>query len=60
MAYERWTKRMDDAVASTWLRGLRSTGRVQPVSSAQRLLKGAPRAKTSLRNLDHPVATAER
>ena len=57
MAYERLAKRMDDAVASTWLRGLRSQGSERPV---QRLLKSTPRAKTSLRNLDRPVATAER
>jgi hypothetical protein len=24
MSYERWAKRMDDAVESSWLRGLRS------------------------------------
>ena len=57
MAYERWAKRMDDAVASTWLRGLRSQGTER---LAQRRLKATPRAKTSLRNLDRPVATAER
>ncbi|HEX8085179.1 MAG TPA: hypothetical protein VF529_12885 [Solirubrobacteraceae bacterium] len=60
MAYERWSKRMDDAVASTWLRGLRSQSRPQPISSAQRLLKNAPRAHTSLGNLDRQVAAAER
>ena len=60
MAYERWARRMDDAVASTWLRGLRSQGPVHPVSSAQRLLKNAPRANSSLRKLDHSVAAAER
>lgn len=63
MAYDRWTKRMDDAVASTWLRGLRSQGRERPASSssssAQRLLQGAPRGKSSLRSLDRPIA-AER
>ena len=26
MSYERWAKRMDDAVESTWLRSLRSQG----------------------------------
>ena len=25
MSYERWAKRMDDAVESTWLRSLRSS-----------------------------------
>ena len=26
MSYERWAKRMDDAVESSWLRSLRSQG----------------------------------
>ena len=56
----RWTKRMDEAVASSWLRGLRSHGKVQRTSSAQRLLAGTPRPGAPLRNLDGPVATAER
>jgi hypothetical protein len=60
MAYERWAKRMDDAVLSSWLRGLRSEGRAQPGSTAQRLLKPAQRANTSLGKLDRTVATAER
>lgn len=57
MAYERWAKRMDDAVASAWLRGLRSPGSEK---AAQPRVKATPRAKTSLRTLDRPVATAER
>jgi hypothetical protein len=51
MAYERW-KRMDDAVASTWLRGLRSQGR--------RRLTEKSRATTSLAKLERPVVTAQR
>ena len=32
MSYERWAKRMDDAVESTWLRGLRSQTQVARTS----------------------------
>jgi hypothetical protein len=59
MAYERWAKRMDDAVLSSWLRGLRSEGRAQPVATAQRLLKSAPRGGKQLGSLDRTVG-AER
>ena len=59
MAHERW-KRTDEAVANSWLRGLRSSGGGQAVSSAQRMLKSGPRAKAPLRSLDRSVAAAER
>jgi hypothetical protein len=32
MSYERWTKRMDDAVETAWLRGLRSQAKVARTS----------------------------
>jgi hypothetical protein len=56
MSYERWAKRMDDAVASTWLRGLRSQDRLPP---ARRLTDKA-RATKPLGKLERPIATAER
>ena len=61
MAHERWAKRMDDAVASAWLRGLRSQGRPEKGTGAQRLLAKAPRKTQSLGNLDRTiVAGADR
>ncbi|HEV3002575.1 MAG TPA: hypothetical protein VGW75_17690 [Solirubrobacteraceae bacterium] len=61
MAHERWVKRMDDAVESSWLRGLRSQGRPASGSAAARLLPKAPRAKKPLRELDRTaVAGADR
>lgn len=56
MAYERWAKRMDDAVESSWLRGLRSQASAQQSSAAQRFLGSAPRGKKSLGKLDRTVA----
>lgn len=61
MAHERWAKRMDDAVESAWLRGLRSQGRAARGAAAARLLPKAPRPQTSLRELDRTApAGAER
>ena len=56
MAHERWAKRMDDAVQTAWLRGLRSTARSEKGTTAQSLLAKAPRAKQSLANLDRTVS----
>ncbi len=61
MAHDRWAKRMDAAVESTWLRGLRSQGRSEQVSGTQRLLAKAPRKGQPLGKLDRTiVAGAER
>jgi hypothetical protein len=52
MSYERWTKRMDDAVESTWLRSLRSvptgkTGhRFVPTPGAAKKQVAALRSRT--------------
>ncbi len=60
MAHERWAKRMDDAVQTAWLRGLRSQGRPEKGTGAQRLRDKA-RATPPLGKLDRPaVAAAER
>ncbi len=56
MAYERLVKRMDDAVESSWLRGLRSQSRPTQVSAAQRFIAAPPRRKPSLGKLDRTVA----
>jgi hypothetical protein len=55
MAHERWAKRMDDAVQTAWLRGLRSTARTEKGATTQSLLAKAPRAKQSLATLDRTV-----
>lgn len=61
MAHERWVKRMDDAVASSWLRGLRSAARDdQRTSAKQRLMDAAPRATASLGRFDRTPVNAER
>lgn len=61
MAHQRWVKRMDDAVASSWLRGLRSAGRDdQRGSATQRLMGTSPRATGSLGRLDRTPVNAER
>ena len=58
MAHERWAKRMDAAVESTWLRGLRSQGHPEKGCATQRF---APRAKQTLGKLDRTiVAGADR
>ena len=59
MAYERALTRMDQAVASSWLRGLRSQRTDRPVTSAPRHVKTASR-RAQLGQLDRPVATAQR
>ncbi|MDQ3741620.1 MAG: hypothetical protein M3389_11835 [Actinomycetota bacterium] len=58
MAHERWVKRMDDAVASSWLRGLRTDGRAQTGrGTAKKLRAGAQRAANApLGSLDRTVA----
>jgi len=59
MSYERWTKRMDDAVESTWLRSLRSQGRA--VRTPRHLFvptpAGAKKPVTSLR--DRTIVAAD-
>ncbi len=61
MAHERWAKRMDDAVESTWLRGLRSQGRPETGSASPRFLANSPRGKQTLGKLDRTaVAGADR
>ena len=55
MSYERWTKRMDDAVESSWLRGLRSQTKVARTS--RHLFVPNPAAKPAAPRLrDRPVA----
>jgi hypothetical protein len=61
MAHERWAKRMDDAVQTAWLRGLRSQGSPERGTGTQRLLGKAPRATQQLGKLDRTaVAGADR
>ena len=61
MAHERWTKRMYDAVESSWLRGLRAQSRAQRGSAAQRILGTAAPRPGSPGKLDRTVAAgAER
>ncbi len=55
MAHERWVKRMDDAVASSWLRGLRTAGRAEQDGKSPRLLSNTPRAKAPLSKLDRSL-----
>ena len=45
MSYERWAKRMDDAVESAWLRGLRSQGRQTRATPRHRFVPTPPGAK---------------
>lgn len=45
MSYERWAKRMDDAVESAWLRGLRSQGREPRTAPRHRFVPTPPGAK---------------
>ena len=45
MSYERWAKRMDDAVESAWLRGLRSQGRASRTTPRHRFVPTPPGAK---------------
>jgi hypothetical protein len=54
MTYERWAKRMDDAVESSWLRGLRSQARAQP--TGRHRFVATPRPKTPLGKLDRSIA----
>ena len=54
MAHERWAKRMDDAVQSAWLRGLRSTSSEKSVGT-QGFRAKTPRTKQSLATLDRTV-----
>ena len=56
MAYERAVKRMDQAVASSWLRGLRSQRQAGDGQPDPRLLAKA----TRVAKLDRKVAAAER
>ncbi|HEX2085791.1 MAG TPA: hypothetical protein VHF89_08920 [Solirubrobacteraceae bacterium] len=42
MSYERWAKRMDDAVESSWLRGLRSQGRPPGATPRHRFVPTPP------------------
>ncbi|HEX8119700.1 MAG TPA: hypothetical protein VF549_00410 [Solirubrobacteraceae bacterium] len=56
MKYERSTKRMDDAVESSWLRGLRSQARAMQGSSSRNLLGSTPRAKAPAGKLDRSIA----
>ena len=61
MAYERWAKRMDDAVLSSWLRGLRSQDRPDTVSAERPFIANRRPKASSLRQLDgRTVASAER
>ena len=55
MSYERWAKRMDDAVESSWLRGLRSQDpRPAP---RHRFVPNPPGAKKPVRSLrDRTIA----
>ena len=52
MSYERWAKRMDDAVESTWLRSLRSAGepRTKPRHRFVPTPPGAKQPVTGLRD----------
>ena len=59
MAYERALTRMDQAVASSWLRGLRSQRKERSLAAQQRRLETASRP-AQLAKLERPVATAER
>ncbi len=54
MAHERWARRMDDAVQSAWLRGLRSQGPAKGTGTP-RFMGKTPRAKQQLGKLDRTV-----
>ena len=59
MSVERWTKRMDDAVESAWLRSLRSQARV--ARTARHVFVPTPSAKQTGPGLGKPtIARAER
>lgn len=62
MAHERWARRMDDAVQTAWLRGLRSQrAETGTGTGTQRFLAKAPRATQQLSKLDRTaVAGADR
>ena len=45
MSYERWAKRMDDAVETAWLRSLRSQGEAPRSKPRHRFVPTAPGAK---------------
>lgn len=47
MSYERWAKRMDDAVETTWLRSLRSQGRDARATPRHRFVPTPPAASKS-------------
>ncbi len=42
MSYERWAKRMDDAVESSWLRSLRSQARPPGTAPRHRFVPSSP------------------
>lgn len=53
MSYERWARRMDDAVESAWLRSLRSAGREARATPRHRFVPtpgGARKAPAPLRD----------
>jgi hypothetical protein len=57
MSYERWAKRMDDAVESTWLRSLRSQDRDPRATPRHRFVPTATSAKKRVAGLgDRTVA----
>lgn len=57
MSYERWAKRMDDAVESTWLRSLRSQDQEPRAKPRHRFVGTPSTAKTPVRGLgDRTVA----
>ena len=62
MSYERWAKRMDDAVESTWLRSLRSQGGEPRAKPRHRFVPTPTGAKPPVRGLrDRTIAAgAER
>ena len=51
MSYERWAKRMDDAVESTWLRSLRSQGDDARATPRHRFVPNPAKSKTQVAGL---------
>ena len=60
MSYERWAKRMDDAVESSWLRGLRSSERAPRSAPRHRFVPNPPAGKKSMAGRRAVPAGADR
>jgi hypothetical protein len=56
MSYERWAKRMDDAVESTWLRSLRSQDGEPRAKPRHRFVPTVPGSKKPAGLRDRTIA----